>query len=261
MQVAWTMTMRDMRLLLRKQLVAFLLRVLVVPLLLLFTFSYVLPVTGGSLNGSGTSLGTVIIPGIIAATVVFAGIMGVTVPMIAQLTFPREIDDRLVMPIPVWGIALQKIVSGTIQALIAALIVVPLLIFVHAPHQPPHLHVTSWPELMVVFFFAGTLSAGLGLLIGTLLDPMRINMLFSVIMTPAMMLGCMYFSWPSLARIRWLQVAVLFNPIVYMSEAFRANLTPTVSHMDSWAFLLALIGGTLLTALLGTVTFRRRVRR
>jgi hypothetical protein len=32
------------------------------------------------------------------------------------------------------------------------------------------------------------------------------------------MLGCVYYPWSALHHIRWLQIAVLVNPMVYMSE-------------------------------------------
>jgi ABC-2 type transport system permease protein len=41
-------------------------------------------------------------------------------------------------------------------------------------------------------------------------------------------------------NIRWLSIAVLFNPIVYMSEGLRAAVTPGIEHMPWWAILAAL---------------------
>jgi ABC-2 type transport system permease protein len=260
-RVGLAMTARDLRVLLRRQIVPYLMRVLVLPLLLLFTFCVVLPATRSGVTSGNSALGTIIIPGILASTIVFTGVMGVTVPLSAQLTFPREIDDRLLMPIPDWGVAVQKVVTGVLQSLLAAALVIPLVVFVHAPGQRPHLHVSSWPLLVVVFVSTAVLASCLGLLIGTVLDPMRMNMLFSVIMTPALMLGCMYYSWESLASLRWLQIVVLADPIVYMSEAFRAVLTPTVAHMPTWGYLPPLTVGSAAVLALGLVTFRRRVRR
>ena len=41
--------------------------------------------------------------------------------------------------------------------------------------------------------------------------------------------------------MRWLQIGVLVNPIVYMSEGLRAALTPTLPHMRSALILSMLI--------------------
>ena len=69
----------------------------------------------------------------------------------------------------------------------------------------------------------------------------------------------MYYPWSALHSIRWLQIAVLVNPMIYISEGLRAVLTPGVGHLAMWAILLVLIGGAVLVGYLGTVTFRRRV--
>jgi ABC-2 type transport system permease protein len=56
----------------------------------------------------------------------------------------------------------------------------------------------------------------------------------------------------------WLQVAVLINPIVYMSEGLRASVTPGIAHMPWWAILVALV---LFTAGLGRLGLRGFLKR
>ncbi len=85
------------------------------------------------------------------------------------------------------------------------------------------------------------------------------QMLFAVILLPATMLGCVYYPWAALNQIRWLQLLILINPMVYMSEGLRAVLTPVLPHMPMWAVLLALVGGTVVFGYLGTRTFTKRV--
>jgi ABC-2 type transport system permease protein len=60
-------------------------------------------------------------------------------------------------------------------------------------------------------------------------------------------------------HIRWLQIAVLLNPIVYLSEGLRSVLTPQMEHMPVAVVLLVLVGGTALLCWLATRTFTRRV--
>ena len=98
-----------------------------------------------------------------------------------------------------------------------------------------------------------------GLLLGTIMDPRKMQMLFAVILLPATMLGCVYYPWSALHSIRWLQILVLINPMVYMSEGLRAVLTPSLGHMPMWGVLAALIGGTVVFGYLGTRTFTKRV--
>ena len=71
----------------------------------------------------------------------------------------------------------------------------------------------------------------LGLTFGTRFEPRTVPMLFGIIVIPITFLGCIYYTWQSLEPIRWLQIVVLVNPLVYMCEGFRAALTP-VPHMS-----------------------------
>ena len=160
---------------------------------------------------------------------------------------------------PIRVLAIQKIVAGAVQAFIGALIVFPIVLLVHASGQAPSVDVTNWALFAVILVFASLLTSTLGLLLGTIMDPRKMQMLFAVILLPATMLGCVYYPWSALHHIRWLQILVLINPMVYMSEGLRAVLTPTLPHMPMWGVLLALVGGTVVFGYLGTRTFTKRV--
>ena len=62
-----------------------------------------------------------------------------------------------------------------------------------------------------------------------------------------------------LTPILWLKMLVLFNPMVYMSEALRASLTPQLPHMPVSGFMLALAGGSIPLAILSLRIFQARV--
>jgi ABC-2 type transport system permease protein len=102
------------------------------------------------------------------------------------------------------------------------------------------------------------MSGALGLTFGTRFEPRTVPILFGVIVLPLTFLGSVYYSWAALEPIRWLQILVLINPLVYMSEGFRAALTPS-DHMSLWAIYGALIGFASLFTWLGIRGFRRRV--
>ena len=72
----------------------------------------------------------------------------------------------------------------------------------------------------------------MGLTIGTSVKPQQIGLIFGVVVMPITFLGCVYYPWAALSHIRWLQIGVLINPIVYMSEGLRAALTPALPHMQ-----------------------------
>jgi ABC-2 type transport system permease protein len=199
------------------------------------------------------------VPGLMASMLLMQGIMAVTFPLVMEFSWQRTIEDRALAPVPIGVLAVQKITAGAAQSFIGALIVFPIVLVVHAAGQAPHVHVTNWLLLAVILVTASLLTAALGLLLGTVMDPRKMQMLFAVILLPATMLGCVYYPWSAMHQIRWLQYLVLLNPMVYMSEGLRAVLTPGVGHMPMWAILAVLVGGTAVFGYLGTRTFTRRV--
>jgi ABC-2 type transport system permease protein len=242
-------------------------RSVIQPLLWVFVFTYVMPKIGaaslfeaGARSGAGTTtFSTILLPGLMASMLLIQGITATTFPLVMEFSWQRTIEDRALAPVPLAVLAFQKIVAGAVQAFLGALIVIPIVLFVHASGQTPHAHVTNWGLLVLILVAASLLTAALGLLLGTLMDPRKMQMLFAAILLPATMLGCVYYPWSALHQIRWLQIAVLFNPMVYISEGLRAVLTPGVGHLAMWAVLLVLVGGAALIGYLGARAFARRV--
>ena len=245
-------------------------RAVMQPLLFAFVFAYVMPKIGSgfSVGGSSAAAGaaagginfaTILVPGLMGSMFVMQGMFGTTMPLVMEFSWQRTIEDRALAPVPIRVLAIQKITAGAIQSFIGAAIVFPVVYWVHAPGQGPHIHVTNWFLLAVVMVFSSTMTASLGLLLGTVVDPRKIQMIFAVILLPITMLGCVYYPWSALHEIRWLQIVTLINPMVYMTEGLRAALTPSLGHMPLWAVLVALIGGTAVFGSLAVRTFRNRV--
>jgi len=256
------MMAREFRVL-RRNAVATFTRAVMQPLLFVFVFTYVMPKIGGGVMlggaGGGVTFSTVLVPGLMASMLLMQGIMAVSFPLIMEFSWQRTIEDRALAPVPISVLATQKIVAGAVQSFLGAIIVFPIVLVVHAAGQAPHVHVTNWLLLAFILAAASLLTASLGLLLGTIMDPRKMQMLFAAILLPATMLGCVYYPWSALHHIRWLQIAVLINPMVYMSEGLRAVLTPGTGHMPLWAILLVLAGGTAIFGYLGARTFTRRV--
>lgn len=116
----------------------------------------------------------------------------------------------------------------------------------------------DWPVLLTFIPLACVAAAALGLMFGTMFDPRTVPLLFGIIVVPLTFLGCIYFPWESLAAIRWLQIAVLANPLVYISEGFRAALTP-VPHMSLFAIYPVMTAFTAFFLWRGITGFRQRV--
>jgi ABC-2 type transport system permease protein len=169
----------------------------------------------------------------------FSGIAAVALPLSSEFGITREIDDRVMCPLPLWAVALEKVCFSAMQSIIAALLVIPMAICI--PAVPVRADISNWFLLALVLVLASLLAGSLGLVIGSTVNPRQIGLVFSIIVVPITFLGCVYYPWAWLDKIKWLKIAVLFNPIVYMSEGLRAAVTPSIAHMPWWAILTALV--------------------
>ena len=254
--------LRDLHVL-RRELFPFVIRVCMNPLLFLFVFTYIIPHmnAGAAMNPTGAMAGsafsTVLLPGLMAVAIMFSGIAAVALPLAQEFGITREIDDRVMCPLPVPAVAIEKICFSAVQSVIAACIVFPLAYYVPATH--PVTHVSNWPFLIVVVALASLTAGALGLTIGTSVKPQQIGLIFGVVVIPITFLGCVYYPWAALTHIRWLQMGVLINPIVYMSEGLRAALTPTLPHMNPLLILSMLVASLCLLTWMGVKGFLRRV--
>jgi ABC-2 type transport system permease protein len=247
--------LRDL-LVLRKTLKEFIPRTILQPLLLVFVFTYVFPKIGQGVGGANASgFSTLLVAGVIGTTILMQGIQSVSLPMVQEFGYTREIEDRVLAPMPVALVAVQKAIWGALSGLFSALIVFPIAAVV--PATPVHLHV-NWPILLTITPLACYMCGALGLTFGTRFDPRTVPLLFGIIVIPLTFLGCVYYTWQSLEAIRWLQILVLLNPLVYLCEGFRAALTE-VPHMSLWAVYAALIGFSALFTWMGINGFKRRV--
>jgi ABC-2 type transport system permease protein len=248
---------------LRRELFPFVIRICMNPLLFLFVFTYVIPhISGGTAMNptaamAGNAFSTVLLPGLMAVAIMFSGIAAVALPLAQEFGITREIDDRVMCPLPVPAVAMEKICFSALQSMMAAAIVFPLAYYIPATH--PATHVASWPFLLLVVLLASLTAGALGLTIGTSVKPQQIGLIFGVVVIPITFLGCVYYPWAALNSIKWLQVGVLLNPIVYMSEGLRAALTPSLPHMHPAMIVIMLLVALCLLTWLGIRGFLRRV--
>ena len=254
--------LRDLHVL-RRELFPFVIRVCMNPLLFLFVFTFIMPhMSGGAAMNptaaiAGGNFSTVLLPGLMAVAIMFSGIAAIALPLAQEFGITREIDDRVMCPLPVSAVAIEKICFSAMQSVIAAAVVFPLAYYI--PATPVVAHVNSWPYLIVVLVLASLTSGALGLTIGTSVKPQQIGLIFGVVVMPITFLGCVYYPWVALKYIRWLQIGVLVNPIVYMSEGLRSALTPTLPHMPHALILSMLTFFLILLTWLGIRGFLKRV--
>ncbi len=248
--------LRDLRVL-RRELPAFLTRTVMQPLLFVFVFAFLFPRIGQGVGaGGGAEFATVLVPGLVAVAVIFQGIIAVALPLSNEFGGTKEIEDRIMAPVPVSTVAVEKILFGAAQSIAAGALVLPMVTAI--PSTPVALSVTSVPLLVAVVVVSALLSGALGLALGTFVNPRQIGLMFSVVVLPLTFLGAVYYPWTALDAVPWLQWLVLLNPLVYVSEGLRAAMTPSISTMPAAVVLAALALSTTLLALIGLRGFARR---
>ncbi len=222
------------------------------PLLFVFIFGRVM-VGSGYLPPAYKSL---LLPGIIAISMVFTGIWAVAMPLIAEFQWTREIEDRLLAPIHITWIAIEKVIAGMLQALVAGLIVIPLAWLVLRPGVDINIG-TPFTFILIIVLVA-TFSACGGLALGCSINQQHIGLMFGMVITPMIFFGCTYYPWSALDKFPILQKAVLINPLVYASEGLRAMLVPKFPHLSTVAVVLALLFFDVLLLVVGLRQFEKK---
>jgi ABC-2 type transport system permease protein len=160
-------------------------------------------------------------------------------PLIAEFQFTREIEDRLLAPMEISWLAIEKVVAGTLQALAAGFMVIPaawLLLRPGVDLNVPHPILFAVVALLVALF-----SATGGLALGCCMLQTHIGLMFSLIVAPMIFFGCTYYPWSALDKFPILQKAVLVNPLVYASEGLRATMIPQFPHLPLVAVVIGLV--------------------
>jgi ABC-2 type transport system permease protein len=248
---------RDL-LVMRREALVFLLQTLMQPLFLLFVIGKVFLTIGAANSGFSTLL----LPGIVALTVFVTAVQGPAVDLARDLAVTREIDDRLLAPLPITLVALEKIMLATVRALIGGAFVFPLAFWIlGSGFQVRTDLLVVLIGLMVLVALVG---AALGLLIAVVAPIQLLPVIFALVFTPLIFTGCALYPWASLGAIKWFQILTLLNPLTYAAEGLRYAMIPPLQGQApqtlaigwvvlalSVAFIVSLWGGLRL--------FRRRV--
>lgn len=226
-------------------------QVILQPLFLLFVFGRVLADLGFTTGGYSELL----FPGIVAFTAVLTALQSTSFPLVLEFSFTKEIEDRLLAPMPTAWVALEKIVYATLRALVAAAVMFPIgvLVLGEIPWRA-----SGVPLLIAVLVLGSFVGAAMGMVLGTFVPPNRMNVVFALVLTPLLFTGCSQYPWPSLHHLRWFQVVTTLNPLTYVSEGMRAALAPGVGHMPVWVCLLMTVVFLVVLTALSIVGFRRR---
>ena len=236
----------------RRNIVQIMFQTFLQPLLFVFIFGRVM-VGSGYMPVTYKSL---LLPGIIAISMVFTGIWAVAMPLIAEFQWTREIEDRLLAPIDIAWIAIEKVVAGMLQAIVAGLAVLPMAWLVLRPGVD--ISVKAPLEFVAMIVLVAVFSACGGLALGCTINQQHVGLMFGMVITPMIFFGCTYYPWSALKTFPLLQRVVLINPLVYASEGLRAALVPQFPHLSTIAILFALFFFDVLLLILGLRQFHSK---
>jgi ABC-2 type transport system permease protein len=242
---------RDLWVTVRHDPIAFLAQALLQPVFFLFVFGRVLPDIGAAQSAYGTQL----LPGVLALTLVLTSLQNTALPLVIEFSFTKEIEDRLLAPLPVWMVGIQKLVIAALRGLVAAVLILPLGALI----LPGGIDLAgaNWPAFIAVLLAGSIAGAAVGLVLGTAVPPNRINIAFAVVLTPLIFTGATFYPWAALGSLKWFQIVTLFNPLTYVSEGMRGALT-SVPHLGTGWIVLGLFGSLVVFGAAGLLGFERR---
>ena len=248
---------RDL-LVMRREVITFLLQTLIQPLFFLFVFGKVLSTIGAANAGFSTLL----LPGVVALTVFLTALQFPAIDLARDLGVIREIDDRLLSPLPIALVAVEKVLLAALRALIGGAFIFPLAFLVLGSGYQVRADLLGvLIGLMVLTALAG---AALGLLLGVSVPIQLLPLIFALVLTPLIFTGCTFYPWAALGALKWFQVVTLFNPLTYAAEGIRYAMVPPVHGQGlqtlalGWV-LLALCASFILCLWGGIKLFHRRV--
>lgn len=236
----------------RRNFVTLLLQTLLQPMLLVFVFGRVMT-SSGLIRPEYKSM---LLPGIIALAMLLSGVWSVAMPLVSEFQFTKEIEDRLLAPMEIEWVAVEKVVAGMLQAIAAGAVVIPTAWLIMG--RGVELSFATPLQFAALALLVSCLAASVGLVLGTSVGQMQVGLMFSLVIAPMIFFGCAYYPWSSLAAFPVLQKVVLINPIVYASEGFRSALVPRFPHLPKSAIFGALVLFDLAFLSLGLRQFRRK---
>lgn len=223
------------------------------PILVILVFGNLMP----RLGLVPPDFGFVMVPGLMAISVLMAGVQGLLMPLAADLSGTREVDERILSPLPPLAVALERILSGAIQASVTGLLALPIMLFLMSEVRGLNLR-PDWIVLVPVVLCCGFLAAAFGLTLGTLVQPRYAGILFSILLGPMMLFGCAYYPWRAMDSMGFVQWLFLVNPLVFVSEAMRSCVTPERPHMQGSMIATGLMVYGLFFTWTGTRLFEKR---
>jgi ABC-2 type transport system permease protein len=229
----------------------FLAEALLQPLFILFIFGKVL----ADMDYVDSSYVPLLLPGIVGLTAFISALQATALPLVMDFSYSKEIEDRLMAPVGIRLVALEKIVFGGIRGFIAAALMIPVGILVLGVSWWP---AAALPPILAVLVLGSLLGGALGLVLGTVVPARRVGVVFGLALTPLMFTAAAQYSLLSLHGLKWFQVVVGINPITYINEGLRSVLLDKVDSVPLGIDLAVLAAAIVVASVVGIRGFTRR---
>jgi ABC-2 type transport system permease protein len=217
----WHTLRRDMLVSVR-EFMPFIMQTLVQPFFFLLVFGRILPDVGLSQQ----LYPALFLPGVVALNIALAGVQSIAISLIIDLNSAREIDDRLLAPLPISLVAIEKIVFATLRSLVSGAVTIPLGYWLLGSGY--QIRTDMLAPLIGIMLLTALTSSALGLLIGAGLPADKIFLLFTIVFSATQFTGCVFFTWTSLNSFKVFQIITLLNPVTYACEGLRYAMVPPI---------------------------------
>lgn len=220
------------------------------PLLFLFVFGLILPSIG---TLEANYLNT-LVPGLIVMTAIVSGFSSVSVPLLIELNYTGELEDRIMAPVAWEFVALAKLMRAAVRSIAGATafsLVAFFMVGFNAFSQGPLL----WSAVLL----ASLVGSGLGLVIACNVSVKNIDAISSFVSILIIFTGCAQYRWIDLEVLPVVQYGVLLNPLTYATELGRGAFSDDgLGVIVCWVVLLSL---SIVSWWVGMISFRRLLHR
>lgn len=193
---------------------------------------------------AGFSYMQFIVPGLIMMSVITSSYMN-TVSTFYFAKWTRTLDELLVSPTPEWVVIVGYVSGGVMRGLLVGVLVLATSLFF------THLAIHQALVLVAAIVLTSVLFSIAGLINGVFAKGFDgISIVPTFVLTPLTYLGGIFYSVEMLPEF-WQKVS-LFNPILYMVNAFRYGFIG-ISDVPLWQCFAVLLG--ILAILLGVTIY------
>ncbi|NJQ15041.1 ABC transporter permease [Streptomyces bohaiensis] len=196
----------------------------------------------------------ILLPGILALTTFLGALQNTALGLVFDFSVTRELEDRLLLPAPLYTVALAKMAFGALRGVLSGVVIVPIGFLVLDLWWTPGQMLAALP-LVVLGACCG---AAAGLWLGTAVESRNIAVWFAIAVTPLTFTGAIQFPWPMLSDTLWFQMLCALNPLTYLSESLRAVTVPAAPHIPLPIGLTVLVFSVVVAGALGIRGFRAR---